>query len=1196
MIKNTIVKKKYSDTYLQEIDSKKIRLGVCAMKKKIDSKHMQNILDEIKKFDEFEIITFVEEKILNDDVENWPIVDALIIFFSTGFPFSKGLKYVNLRKPFLINDFESQKIFWDRRKVLEILKEENIPTPKCIVIDRGEEINNDVGINNNLNNSDDIENLINLCKNQGNKSSTSLSSFSLGSSQNLSNALKKNDSDKKLSYENLKEKEPKKEKNTFYIEHKSITTINNNNNIDSNNNIDNNIEETELNPIDKELKEFDDHIEYKGKKLFKPFVEKPFNGDDHYVYIYYPPSHGGGIKILFRKTKDYCACFINGEYKIRRDKSYIYEEFLQAGGFDIKVYTIGEEYAHAEARKSPSLDGKVQRTIDGKEVRYPINLKPEEKEMARKIVKRFKQNICGFDILRANGQSYVCDVNGWSFVKGKKKYYEDCAILLRKIILQQLDLKLYLSKPIHIKKIQGYKNLQIPYESSTNNEKPEELRSVVAIFRHADRSPKQKMKLVVEDKTILSLFDKFGKKEEKNFIEENVNIDNINNDNNNNESKKKYPYIKEIKLKKPEELMCVLKIVTKILDEHKNDKSNLLDVNENLYSKLFQVKMVLEKNLNFEGMTRKIQMKPLCLDYKLDPETHKKIFYVKKALFILKWGGNLTHAGIEQAKLLGISFRVQMYPSSAGNGLLRLHNTYRHDLKCYSSDEGRCLKTAASFLQGMLQLDGEPIPIISSMVMKDPNITKALDVNGDQVPEVKGKIKQEISECLNYNGKLIDKFNMLFKINSIYPDAKNDEEINEKNKIKFPLYDLLNKIGNPYEKMKKILVYMNNFIEHIKSFLSQEEIEHEIQSYYIKTSNSIQKRDSFQKNFSENDVNNNEKINFILNYDEEDIKSINKQHSFIETSSKDMGDIADIISKKKSLSSNSEKNLLNEEKNLSQNDSSKSSFNQLTNRLAHDCEDEKVILIYKRYIKLKQDFFNKKKNNFDVSKIPDLYDNIKYDITHNKIILNQDAYKLYELIDQLANFTMPLEYGITLEEKLDIGTKIIGPILSKIYRDLIWWNYNNPYFPKNNNNDENSFSGLDQSSLELNEIKSAWRHVKSRIYFTCASHMYSLLNLLLYGNNSSLIENKEVLEQLRGIFDIDYVSHVIFRLFENFNVDISDNKRFRLEIIISPGSTKDPREADKDHLINISPWIMLNSHLTLQQMKEFFLKYVKEEN
>ncbi len=175
---------------------------------------MQNILNEIKKFDEFGIIIFVEEKILNDDVENWPIVDALIIFFSTGFPFSKGLKYVNLRKPFLINDFESQKIFWDRRKVLNMLKEENIPTPKCIIIDRGEEINNDVGINNNLNNSDDIENLINLCKNQGN-TSTSLSSFSLGSSQNISNSLKKMIVIKKYPMKISKKKNQKKKKIIF---------------------------------------------------------------------------------------------------------------------------------------------------------------------------------------------------------------------------------------------------------------------------------------------------------------------------------------------------------------------------------------------------------------------------------------------------------------------------------------------------------------------------------------------------------------------------------------------------------------------------------------------------------------------------------------------------------------------------------------------------------------------------------------------------------------------------------------------------------------------------------------------------------------------------------------------------------------------------------------------------------------------
>ena len=731
------MKRNVSCPSLDKMD--KIKLGICAMGKKVNSTHMKNILDNFNQFEEFRVITFSEDIIFKTEIENWPIVDALIIFFSDGFPYNKGLKYINLRKPYLVNDFEMQKVFWDRVKVLKMLEEENIPTPSHIIVDRGGEINND-GENNSgeLNTSAEKEKKVENYKLEINE---------LIKNENKINNLKSNI--RKINTNQIKKKDIIKKEN----EMEKIKNMEKIRRISINNNTSN----TNINKKDKddkdELIELDDHIEYKGKKLYKPFVEKPFNGDDHNIYIYYPPNLGGGHKRLFRKTKELSSLYFPNLNEIRRDKSYIYEEFLQSDGFDVKVYTIGPDNFHAEARKSPTLDGKVNRSAEGKEVRIAINLTAKEKEIAKKIVLKFKQNICGFDILRCQGNSYVCDVNGFSFVKGNKKYYKNCSNFLRKNIKQ--GLKIESNEIGSNKNTPIFKTLKLPNKQINSIYHKEELRSIIAVFRHADRSPKEKMKLIVEDERFLSLFNEFGKK--------------------NNKNKKK-----EIKLKKPKELLRVLEIVNDILE---NNKDKLISIGaDNFFTKIFQIKMVLEQKINFDGLTRKIQMKPLKFTEILD-ENGNKTYKITQALMILKWGGNLTHAGIEQARKLGSTFLCRLYPNYQDKtiGLLKLHSTYRHDLKCYSSDEGRCLKTAASFLKGLLQLDGPIIPIISSMVRTDEDVNKLLD-DSESIQEFKGKIKEKLNECLNYDGEIKEKFYSLFPKEKICPKEEVYEDINNESK------------------------------------------------------------------------------------------------------------------------------------------------------------------------------------------------------------------------------------------------------------------------------------------------------------------------------------------------------------------------------------------------------------------------------
>jgi hypothetical protein len=101
------------------------------------------------------------------------------------------------------------------------------------------------------------------------------------------------------------------------------------------------------------------------------------------------------------------------------------------------------------------------------------------------------------------------------------------------------------------------------------------------------------------------------------------------------------------------------------------------------------LKMVLEIRDTFSGLNRKVQIKRIADD-------------PTRALVVAKWGGDLTSLGRVQAEQLGRNMRETLFPSD--ETLLRLHSSFRHDFKIYSSQEGRCQLTAAAFTKGFLEV------------------------------------------------------------------------------------------------------------------------------------------------------------------------------------------------------------------------------------------------------------------------------------------------------------------------------------------------------------------------------------------------------------------------------------------------------------------------------------------------------------
>ncbi|KAI9726181.1 MAG: hypothetical protein M1828_001854 [Chrysothrix sp. TS-e1954] len=1149
-----------------EGESKKAPLGIigiCALDSKARSKPSRNILNIINAKQEFEVIIFGDKIILDEEPENWPICDYLISFFSEGFPLQKAIAYVRLRKPFSVNDLPMQMVLWDRRMCLKILDHFEVATPKRL------EISRDGGPR-----LDSAE----MCQHVQNRTGVQI---------------------------------PGPDPDVYPSQA----------------------------PPNQVVMLDDDTLCVDGNTLKKPFVEKPVSGEDHNIFIYYSKDVGGGGRRLFRKINNKSSELDNDLLTPRSitdpHSSYVYESFLSTQNHeDVKVYTVGPDYGHAETRKSPVVDGIVKRNTHGKEMRYVTSLKPDEAIMASKISKAFGQRICGFDLLRVGSKSFVIDVNGWSFVKNNNDYYDRCASILKSLFVDEktrkerkvssmdgegptapdapektslshrstfkamlkspsmpriaafhhhnqrthrpaspeiLSQTAPMSSASSIEKTPGLDMGRFPVpqtealpppiltgpspvdgsgpaltkkqvaESDNPTPMPAakaqwKLKGMVAVIRHADRTPKQKWKFTFHTRPFVDLLK--GHREEVLLVGD-AALSSVMNAvsaamKEGVEDMERLRLLRTSLLKKGG--WPGTKVQIKPMFRKKRSESTIAEENDNEAQETKPKPVEQAQGVDLSQSRHNDQAPPFASHQKRQASltsvtlsrevAAEDNLEIDKLQLIMKWGGEPTHSARYQSQELGENFR---------NDLLLMNRDAMDDLTVYSSSERRVTTSAQLWTAAFL--NKQEVPPDAVLIRKD-----LLDDSNAAKDEM-DKVKKKLKGLLRKGNKAPSQFAWPENMPEPYIIAGRVVEL-----MMFHRRVMRENFASLYGGARSSLAAAVKPSRSRTSSpgrgpaLSQAQAVSNVQNRWCCGEDAELFKERWEKLFDE-----------FCDAEKVDPGKISELHDTMKFDALHNRQFLEWVFTpsdrvlEEFVGSESKTKMTNDDQSLPASPSKKD-FSPPRHTNSDKPPSEKSgkphRMGFRRQSEIDPAFLRKSAND----PATESYFNLFTGNTRSKAKTDARLEKLRELFlysKILFDFIGPQEYGITDSEKLEIGLLTSLPLLRAIVNDL--------------------------------EDMQASEGAKTSVYFTKESHIYTLLNCIIEGGIQTKIERNKIPE-------LDYLSTICFELFESHN-PTQDNEtesfNYSIRIAISPGChTFEPLDVQLDsrHCIGFAQRRSLTAH------------------